>query len=277
MEVYNSSHTAEELEYALSAVPSIGENGNWYIGEEDTGIFAGGVDVTGAEVDQIVQISEVDENGRPTAWVPADFKLDEQWELIVDHTFEEVSYYGKFTTDMNGDPFDLKKAIVMWRHYPVVTTSVDEDSGEETTTVVNNALSCVFYDPEAPYGKTTIGANWCGNRNPGNSCHFYGLSSGGTAPSNGYSTIHKLSVTNEPGFITATSFYTSKNGSTSAGAFNVANVMAPYRLYRAIKTPDMVIDDALYDEVNKINTLVIGGIYGSIGVGTRVVMYGVRK
>lgn len=42
MEIYNSSHTAAELEYALSAIPSIGENGNWYIGDQDTGIVAGG-------------------------------------------------------------------------------------------------------------------------------------------------------------------------------------------------------------------------------------------
>lgn len=68
MEVYNSSRTAAEMEYALGAVPSIGENGNWFIGEEDTGIFAKGINVTGAEVGQTVKVAAVDENGVPTAW-----------------------------------------------------------------------------------------------------------------------------------------------------------------------------------------------------------------
>ena len=70
MEVYNSSYTAEQLEYALGAVPSIGENGNWYIGDQDTGVFAGGVNVSGAEVGQFVKIASVDSNGRPTSWTP---------------------------------------------------------------------------------------------------------------------------------------------------------------------------------------------------------------
>lgn len=42
MDVYNSTHTAEELEFALKAVPSIGANGNWFIGDIDTGIKAQG-------------------------------------------------------------------------------------------------------------------------------------------------------------------------------------------------------------------------------------------
>lgn len=46
MEVYNSSRTAAELEYALGAVPSIGENGNWWIGNHDTGVYALGAAVS---------------------------------------------------------------------------------------------------------------------------------------------------------------------------------------------------------------------------------------
>lgn len=42
MEVYESTRTAAELEYALSAVPSIGGNGNWFIGDMDTDIKAQG-------------------------------------------------------------------------------------------------------------------------------------------------------------------------------------------------------------------------------------------
>lgn len=42
MEVYKSAYSAEDLERAIRAVPSIGENGNWYIGDLDTGVPATG-------------------------------------------------------------------------------------------------------------------------------------------------------------------------------------------------------------------------------------------
>lgn len=64
--------------------PHIGDNGNWYLGDEDTGKPSrgapgakgepgkdgAGLNVTGATVDQIVKISAVDDNGVPTAWEP---------------------------------------------------------------------------------------------------------------------------------------------------------------------------------------------------------------
>lgn len=81
--------------------PHIGDNGNWYLGAEDTGKpsrgatgakgdtgAAGpagpqgpagapgkdgdGMDVTGATVGQIAKIASVDASGVPTAWIPAD-------------------------------------------------------------------------------------------------------------------------------------------------------------------------------------------------------------
>lgn len=72
--------------------PTIGTNGNWYIGNTDTGKpsrgekgdkgepgAAGapgkdgaGMDITGATVGQIAKITAVDASGVPTAWSPAD-------------------------------------------------------------------------------------------------------------------------------------------------------------------------------------------------------------
>lgn len=66
--------------------PHIGDNGNWYLGDTDTGKPArgapgakgdpgkdgAGMDVTGATVGQIARISAVDDNGVPTEWEPAD-------------------------------------------------------------------------------------------------------------------------------------------------------------------------------------------------------------
>lgn len=42
MEIYTSSHSAQDFENALKNIPLIGENGNWYLGEYDTGIPATG-------------------------------------------------------------------------------------------------------------------------------------------------------------------------------------------------------------------------------------------
>lgn len=112
MEVYKSTRTAEELDYALGAVPSIGENGNWFIGEQDTGIFAKGINVTGAEVGQTVKISAVDENGVPTAWEAADPTSD--WRLIKTITLEEdTAVIPAFTTDNDGNEFSLSSIRVI--------------------------------------------------------------------------------------------------------------------------------------------------------------------
>lgn len=105
MEVYNSSRTAAELEYALGAVPSIGENGNWFIGDEDTGIFAKGINVTGAEVGQTVKISAVDENGVPTAWEPADSA--DGWKEIFDVTYASDGEVLNFDYSQYADGKDL--------------------------------------------------------------------------------------------------------------------------------------------------------------------------
>ena len=109
--------------------PTIGDNGNWFLGATDTGISAKGVkgntgdkgekgdtgpqgpvgpqgpqgaagpqgpagkdgsgmDITGATVGQIAKISAVDENGKPTAWVPVDMPggSDEQRASLIFET-----------------------------------------------------------------------------------------------------------------------------------------------------------------------------------------------
>jgi hypothetical protein len=104
MEVFKSGFTAEQMEYALSAVPSIGENGNWWIGDTDTGVFAGGVDVTGAEIGQTIKVAAVDENGRPTAWEAANLS---EWKTLVSLTVEEEIDWMEITTDVDGNSFDF--------------------------------------------------------------------------------------------------------------------------------------------------------------------------
>lgn len=81
--------------------PHIGDNGNWYLGDTDTGKPSrgapgakgdpgkdgAGMDVTGATVGQIAKISAVDASGVPTAWEPVDMAGGggcETWEKIAD-------------------------------------------------------------------------------------------------------------------------------------------------------------------------------------------------
>ena len=87
---------------ANGTTPHIGDNGNWYLGETDTGKpsrgpAGAGLDVTGAAVGQIVKIAAVDDNGAPTAWSPVDMPSSgsgggETWEKVAETTTtEEVS------------------------------------------------------------------------------------------------------------------------------------------------------------------------------------------
>lgn len=74
--------------------PHIGDNGNWYLGDTDTGKpsqgpAGAGLDVTGATVGQTVKISAVDSNGVPTAWEPVDMVSGgSTWEKLYDGTMQ---------------------------------------------------------------------------------------------------------------------------------------------------------------------------------------------
>lgn len=86
--------------------PHIGDNGNWYLGDTDTGKpsrgatgaqgsqgetgprgpAGAGMDITGATVGQIAKIVAVDASGVPTAWEPVDMPSGggETWEKIAE-------------------------------------------------------------------------------------------------------------------------------------------------------------------------------------------------
>lgn len=88
--------------------PTIGDNGNWYLGDTDTGKPSrgatgakgdtgpqgpagkdgSGMDITGASVGQIAKIAAVDASGKPTKWEPVDMPGGGggDWITIVDLT-----------------------------------------------------------------------------------------------------------------------------------------------------------------------------------------------
>lgn len=113
--------------------PTIGSNGNWYLGTTDTGKPSrgeqgtpgkdgtdgkdgasgkdgAGMDITGATVGQIAKITAVDADGKPTAWEAVDMAGgSDEWEEIMAGEFTEDTAVLEISTDKNGAPFSLKK------------------------------------------------------------------------------------------------------------------------------------------------------------------------
>ena len=70
-----------EFDGTDGTTPHIGDNGNWYLGDTDTGKpsrgeTGAGMDITGATVNQIAKIIAVDDSGKPTAWEAVDMPRD---------------------------------------------------------------------------------------------------------------------------------------------------------------------------------------------------------
>lgn len=113
--------------------PTIGDNGNWYLGNTDTGKPSrgpagqdgAGMDVTGAAVGQIAKISAVDSDGKPTAWEPTALPSGgKTWEKIGEWTVPEGSQSVKFTQKIeNLNTYQQIKAIVV---FPAHTPDTDK-------------------------------------------------------------------------------------------------------------------------------------------------------
>ena len=119
--------------------PTIGDNGNWFLADTDTGKPSrgpagqdgapgakgdpgkdgAGMDVTGASIGQIVKIAAVDENGKPTAWAPVDMPSggggggEKEWELLADVTLAEDVSTIKVTAKPDGTSFSVREAFLI--------------------------------------------------------------------------------------------------------------------------------------------------------------------
>ena len=163
--------------------PTIGDNGNWYLGETDTGKPSrgatgdagptgpqgtqgeqgprgpqgeagpqgpagkdgAGMDITGATVGQIAKISAVDENGKPTAWVPVDMAIGRNAELplIYDFTTSEEARW----IDTGGTAFSCAQELIL--ELTAVAT--------ETNTSDNVGCASIYT------ASTSIGNPWTNN------------------------------------------------------------------------------------------------------------------
>lgn len=126
-----SKKFAEQSESASEHSPKIGQNGNWLLWDPSKNIFVdtgtpatgpkgkdgAGMDVTGATVGQIAKITAVDGTGKPTAWEAVDMPSGggETWELINEITIPDDAEETNalvINKDLNGNPFELKKALL---------------------------------------------------------------------------------------------------------------------------------------------------------------------
>lgn len=134
--------------------PHIGDNGNWYLGDTDTGKPArgapgakgdpgkdgAGMDVTGATVGQTVKIAAVDGNGVPTAWEPVDMPSgsgEKAWVLVADTVTEESAVgdqWLRWNKDIAGNTFFYSELIVK-----VTPKYADNNSHGIKVTLENNS------------------------------------------------------------------------------------------------------------------------------------------
>lgn len=73
-------------------------------GRSWTSVSGGGIDVTGAKLGQIVQVSSVDENGKPTGWIPVDIPEQKQSDWNQNDT--AAADYVKNRPFYSGDPVE---------------------------------------------------------------------------------------------------------------------------------------------------------------------------
>lgn len=117
---------------ANGITPTIGDNGNWYIGSTDTGNPSRGatgpqgpagapgkdgadMGITGAKVGQIAKIAAVDASGVPTAWIPVDMPTggsESTFEKVVEMTTLEDASVITISTDKNGNSLSMSEFYV---------------------------------------------------------------------------------------------------------------------------------------------------------------------
>ena len=119
--------------------PHIGDNGNWYLGDTDTGKpsrgeTGAGMDITGATVGQIAKITAVDDTGKPTAWgavdMPISFKPAGKSYLTFSSPFSFTLEINDSTKHWDGtlEYFASDKTWTVWDG--TTTLSAIADDGE---------------------------------------------------------------------------------------------------------------------------------------------------
>ena len=144
-----------------------------------------GMDITGATVGQIVKISAVDENGKPTAWEAADMPsgvggveidISRQPDLILEVSESVVSLS---ISEINGEPIDTTEMAVLWEH-PGGGTYVPNyfrfNNEVKNSTVADTALANFNLPVSACPSNTTAAAILCRVKKINNGTYWYEFS-----------------------------------------------------------------------------------------------------
>lgn len=157
--------------------PTIGANGNWYVGQTDTGVAATGpagpaLAVTNtAAVGQTVKITAVDENGQPTEWEAVDMaeQVQADWnqnditaaDYVKNRTHYEESTYVDYVLNMSGT------VITGFSMAEAGETMAVKINGVESAETVKEAESSILGSSSKYIGNIDIdslingGTGWC--------------------------------------------------------------------------------------------------------------------
>lgn len=140
--------------------PHIGDNGNWYLGAEDTGKPSrgatgakgdtgapgkdgAGMDITGATVGQIAKITAVDSDGKPTAWSPVDMPSGGGTSEVSWHAWDNVIVPEgglnafDFTTLASGEKLSDHQVKGMFIYSPSAVSAATTENDQTATLTVN--------------------------------------------------------------------------------------------------------------------------------------------
>lgn len=167
--------------------PIIGDNGNWYLGDTDTGKPSrgetgakgdtgpqgpagkdgAGMDITGASVGQIAKIAAVDASGKPTEWETVDMPGGgggETWEKLVDASLAEAVESVTYTFDnckriraLIAPALSSNESVSGWKRITINNVSYPAFNN---TVRVHDGL-CVRIDSEyPPYWEVNLNLNF---------------------------------------------------------------------------------------------------------------------
>ena len=123
-----------------------------------------GIEVSGAEVGQILKVKEVDEHGVPTVWETAEPPKGDEWELIANLTLEEDVQNALIDKDVSGNPFSLRRVYALFNIKFVTTDGANVD---KTYTAYKGTIDLNGLQKNNPFYKE-VNLYYSGNN-----CEFY--------------------------------------------------------------------------------------------------------
>lgn len=204
---------------------------------------------------------------------------EEKWELIIHNTVEENSQVIYHDVDDNGNPFELKKVMVMLKHLPIL----NDDGTYKTSGLSMHFVNIANLNAVAKVEgfKDNFSANWVWVHT-----HNILATKAPQASAEGCS-LSVLRAENVSGHMIVDSFHTSEHGNPNVKYGN-CNLLTSgkYVNYCTTEMSDGVsgpfgveyLHNAnVYNEINKISAFVVGSLDEALGVGSEYCVYGVRK